>query len=207
MAQTKGVTMSTKTLPKPTISGKISLEEAINRRRSVRNFHDQHLTTEGLSQILWAAQGRTDPRGLRTAPSAGAQYPLDVYIVVGKVKGFSSGIYHYDPQGHSASILHKGDFRYPLARACLGQMFIADAPVVIVVTAEYGRITDRYGERGVRYAHMECGHVGQNICLQAGGLGLGTVVIGAFRDQAVSETLHLPEERRPLYVMPIGYTK
>ncbi|MDY7024062.1 MAG: SagB/ThcOx family dehydrogenase, partial [Cyanobacteriota bacterium] len=108
------------------------------------------------------------------------------------MRGLDSGVYCYNPQRHSVKILHQGDLRQPLARACLGQMFIADAPTVIVITGEYGRITDRYGERGMRYAHMECGHVGQNICLQAAVLGLGTVAIGAFRDQSVSETLNLP---------------
>jgi len=207
LTQMKGETMSVIMLPKPMIRGKISLEEAINKRRSERTFRDVHLTAEDLSQILWAAQGKTDPGGLRTAPSAGAQYPLDIYVVIGKVKGSSKGLYHYDPQRHSLRLLHEGELRRTLAEACLGQMFIADAPIVIVITAEYGRITDRYGERGVRYAHMEVGHVGQNIYLQAEVLGLGTVVIGAFRDRAVSKSLRLPEKHRPLYVMPVGYVR
>ena len=205
LTQIKGETMSVIMMPKPMIKGKISLEEAINKRRSERTFRDVHLTAEDLSQILWAAQGKTDPGGLRTAPSAGAQYPLDIYVVIGKVKGSGEGLYHHDPQRHSLRLLYEGDLRRSLAEACLGQMFIADAPIVIVITAEYERITDRYGERGVRYAHMEVGHVGQNIYLQAEALGMGTVVIGAFRDRVVSKSLRLPEKHRPLYVMPVGY--
>lgn len=207
LTQMKAETMSVITLPKPTVSGTVSLEEAISRRRSERTFQDHDLTLKDLSQLLWAAQGKTDAGGFRTAPSAGAQYPLDIYVVVGKVKGLGKGSYHYDPQDHSLILVHEGELRPGLARACLGQMFMADAPVIIVITAEYERITDRYGERGVRYAHMEVGHVGQNIYLQAQTLGLGTVAVGAFRDRGVSGLLGLPEKHRPLYVMPVGYVR
>ena len=207
MVQNGGITM----LPKPRLKGEMSLEEAIEGRRSERSFKDIALAKEQLSQILWAAQGITDPdprrRFFRAAPSAGAQYPLDVYVVVGMVEELDAGVYHYDPHEHSTRLLVGGDLREPLARACVAQMFIADAPISIVITAEYGRITDRYGDRGVRYAHMEVGHVGQNIHLQAEALGLGTVVIGAFMDGEVAEILHLPDRHRPLYVMPVGYIR
>lgn len=201
MVQNGGMTM----LPKPRLKGETSLEEAIKGRRSERSFKKMYLKMEQLSQILWAAQGITDPREFRAAPSAGAQYPLDVYIVAGTVEELGAGVYHYDPHEHSMRLLVEGDIREPLARACVAQMFIADAPISIVITAEYGRITDRYGDRGVRYAHMEVGHVGQNIHLQAEALGLGTVVIGAFMDDDIAELLHLPKEHKPLYVMPVGY--
>ncbi len=205
MVQNGGVTM----LPNPRLKGDISLEEAIKGRRSERSFKDIALTKEQLSQLLWSAQGITDPdpgrRFFRAAPSAGAQYPLDIYVVVGGVEELGVGVYHYDPHEHSTRLLVEGDLREPLARACVAQMFMADAPISIVITAEYGRITDRYGDRGVRYAHMEVGHVGQNIHLQAEALGLGTVVIGAFMDDEVAELLHLPRGHEPLYVMPVGY--
>lgn len=126
--------------------------------------------------------------------------------MVRKVKGIESGVYHYHPTNYALNLILKGDWQNSLAKACLAQMFIADAPLSIVITAEYERTTGKYGERGIRYVHMEAGHVGQNICLQAVALGLGTVPIGAFRDDEVLRVLNLPEERKPLYVFPIGYS-
>jgi SagB-type dehydrogenase family enzyme len=186
----------------------MSVEEAIKGRRSERDFKDQPLNMEQVSQLLWAAQGITEDDGFkRAAPSAGATYPLDVYLVVGEkgVDGLQAGIYHYQVREHALRLLAGGDVRTVLATACVSQMFIADAPIVIVITAEYARTTGRYGERGMRYVHTEVGHVGQNIHLQAEALGLGTVVIGAFIDEEVSGLLHLPKEHEPLYVMPVGY--
>ncbi len=195
-------------LPTPILDGVVSLEEAIGGRRSERSFKDIALAKEQLSQILWAAQGITDPgRGLRAAPSAAAQYPLDVYAVVGKTEELDAGVYHYDLYEHSMRHLVEGDLREPLAIACLGQMFIADAPISIVIAAEYGRIKDVDAERGVRLAHMEAGHVGQNIYLQAGALGLGTVMIGGIMEDEVAEILHLPDGHRPAGVMPVGYVE
>ena len=126
--------------------------------------------------------------------------------MVRKVKGIESGVYYYHPTNYALNLILKGDWQNSLAKACLAQMFIADAPLSIVITAEYERTTGKYGERGIRYVHMEAGHVGQNICLQAVALGLGTVPIGAFRDDEVLRVLNLPEERKPLYVFPIGYS-
>jgi SagB-type dehydrogenase family enzyme len=198
------------TLPAPRLEGEMSLEAVVAGRRSERSFLATPLELEQLAQLLWAAQGITDPhpdpdqRFRRAAPSAGAQYPLDLYPVVGEIEGLETGVYRYHPQEHVLNLLVTGDRRQQLARACLGQMFIASAPVAIVITATYNRITDRYGERGIRYAHMEVGHVGQNIHLQAEVLGLGTVVVGAFQDKEVAEVLQLPREQAPLYVMPVG---
>jgi len=196
------------TLPQPRLAGEMSLEEAIKGRRSERSFKGNPLTLEQVSQLLWAAQGITEDGGFkRAAPSAGATYPLDIYLVVGagKVKGLRAGIYHYRVAEHSLEFRQGGDVRRTLAMACVGQMFIAKAPVIMVITAEYARTTRVYGERGIRYVHMEVGHVGQNVYLQAEALGMGTVVIGAFMDEAVASILGLPKEHKPLYVMPIGY--
>lgn len=201
-------TGSSTRLPTPETRGALSVEEAIQGRRSERSFRGIALTQAQLSQLVWSAQGITDParvrRILRAAPSAGAQYPLDVYVVVGGVEGLKAGVYHYSPHEHSLRLVLEGDVRRPLAGACLGQMFIAAAPVSFVISAEYRRITDRYGDRGVRYTHMEVGHVGQNLHLQAESLGLGTVVVGAFRDAEVARLLRLPRGHEPLYVMPVG---
>jgi SagB-type dehydrogenase family enzyme len=185
----------------------MSLEEAILKRRSRRDFRDSPLTLGEVSQILWAGQGITDKAGLRAAPSAGALYPLDLYLVVGKqgVEGLGEGVYHYLPQSHSLEPALQGDVRQTLARLSLEQMFIAEAPLSLLITGEYERTTRKYGERGVRYVHMEAGHVAQNVCLQAEALGLGTVTIGAFQDEKISQALSLPPSYRPLYVMPIGH--
>ncbi|PKP56378.1 nitroreductase [Candidatus Atribacteria bacterium HGW-Atribacteria-1] len=186
----------------------MSVEEALARRRSRRVFKDYSLTMEQVSQLLWAAQGITEERiGFRTAPSAGATYPLDIYLVVGKdkVEDLKAGVYHYSPHHHSLIIILEGDKRRELAQACLRQRFIEDAPISLIITAEFLRITNRYGKKGIYYAYMEAGHVGQNVYLQAESLGLGTVVIGAFYEEDVSQALNLPEQYIPLYVMPVGY--
>ena len=195
-------------LPLPQLEGKMSVEEALARRRSRRVFKDYSLTIEQVSQLLWSAQGITEERiGFRTAPSAGATYPLDIYLVVGKDKleNLKTGVYHYNPHHHSLTIILEEDQRRELARACLRQKFIEDAPVSLIITAEFSRITNRYGKRGIYYAYMEAGHIGQNIYLQAESLELGTVVIGAFYEEDISQALNLPDQHIPLYVMPVGY--
>ncbi|MDW8034282.1 MAG: SagB/ThcOx family dehydrogenase [Nitrososphaerota archaeon] len=195
-------------LPAPITKGTMSVEEAILKRRSIRNYLDRPLTLQDVSQLMWAAQGITDPiRGLRAAPSAGATYPLEVYIVVGRngVSGLHEGLYLYRPGKHVLEYLLEGDLRSSLANAALGQSPIREAPVSIVITAIYERTTIRYGERGIRYVHMEVGHVGQNIYLQAVARGLGTVVIGAFEDSQVKNVLRLPENQYPLYIVPVGH--
>lgn len=197
-------------LPPPKTSGEMSLEEAIRERRSQRSFSDKPLTLEHISQILWAAQGVTDPQsGFRAAPSAGALYPLEIYLVFGEngVRGLDVGIYHYLPEDHSLEKLLEKDLRKDLAEACLGQDFIAEAPVNLIIAAEYEKTTGKYGERGIRYVHMEVGHAAENVYLEATALGLGTVAVGAFDDEEVSKVLRLPLEHEPLYVMPIGYPK
>ncbi len=193
-------------LPPPNPKGKMSVEEAIFRRRSVRRYKNNPLTMEQLSQILWAAQGITERSGCRTVPSAGATYPLETFVFAGKgtIEDLKAGIYHYDVGSHSLSLHKKGDFRVDLAQAALDQGFIATAPVDIVICALYPRTSYRYGKRGERYVHMEVGHVGQNVHLQAVALGLATVMVGAFEDEEVSKVLDLEEGIKPLYIMPVG---
>ena len=201
-------------LPCPQLKGKISLEETILRRRSVRRYRKEPLDLSQLSQILWSAQGATG-RGLRAAPSAGATYPLEIFVVVGEqsvvikepgqsAKELQAGIYHYEPDSHSLSLGKASDLRPDLARATMDQEFIIDAPVAIVICALYHRTSDRYGRRAERYVHMEVGHTGENIHLQAVALGLATVEVGAFQDEEVREVLGLEERIKPLYVMPVG---
>ncbi len=194
-------------LPSPSQKGGLSLEEAIARRRSVRDFTPESISQSQLSQILWAAQGITDTRlKFRTAPSAGATYPLEIFVVCGRngIEGIADGIYHYHIDSHSLALCHSGDVRPELAKAALGQEFIYEAAVDIIICAVYSRTLVSYGDRGERYVHIEVGHAGQNIYLQATALGLATVAIGAFDDEQVREVLRLDKQYRPLYIMPVG---
>jgi SagB-type dehydrogenase family enzyme len=195
-------------LPTPRTEGRISLERTVKDRRTIRSFTSQPLTPEQLSQVLWAAQGISEDRGYkRTAPSAGALYPMDVYAVVGKdrVEGLKAGIYHYEPAGHAVSLVSEGDFRRAVAKAALSQMWMATPPLNIVVTAEYSRVAIKYGRRGERYAMIEAGHIGQNIFLQAEAMGLGAGIVGAFDDKDLIRVMSIPQSHEPLLIMPLGY--
>jgi SagB-type dehydrogenase family enzyme len=192
------------TLPPPRHRSDVSLEETLVRVKSVRRYSSQALTLPQLSQLLWAAQGVKNTTGKRTAPSAGATYPLEVYAVTGDVGGVTSGIYKYEPFSHCLSKTQDGDFRQNLSSAASDQQFVARAPVSIVIAAVYERTTEHYGQRGIRYVDMEAGHAAQNICLQAVALGLGTVVVGAFEDDGVTAVLELPDNEVPLYIIPVG---
>ena len=191
-------------LPSPRYNSGVSIEQALLKRRSVRKYKAEPLTIAEVSQLLWSAQGITNPNGFRTAPSAGALYPLEVYLVVGEVKGLSQGIYKYLPKQHELLKIKDGDVRRELAIAALGQSWVKDAAIDIVFAAVYERVTRKYGKRGIRYVHMEVGHAAQNIYLQAVSLKLGTVVVGAFEDEKVKEILNMSENEQPLYIMPIG---
>ena len=191
-------------LPEPRYDSNVSLEETLLKRRSVRDYTDEPLTLHEVSQLLWAAQGITDPAGLRTAPSAGALYPLEVYVVVGSVQSLSPGVYRYEPDGHQLVKTVDDDKRAGLAAAALEQGCVKEGAINIVFTAVYERTTRKYGERGFRYVHMEVGHAAQNVYLQAVAFNLGTVVIGAFHDDQVMEILSLPQQEQPLYIMPVG---
>ena len=198
------------TLPPPAFDGNTSVERAIKERRTVRAFRPDSLSITQLSQLLWAAQGITDARkGLRAAPSAGALYPLDIYVVVGKggVEALAAGVYRYRPANHSLEVVDKVDRRKDAAQAALAQMWIATAPAIFVITAEYERITGKYGARGISYAHMEAGHVGQNIFLQAGALKLAAGIVGAFRDASVATSIKALKGQEPLIVIPVGHEK
>lgn len=193
-------------LPLPQLEGKMSVEEALARRRSRRVFKNYSLTMEQVSQLLWSAQGITDERnGFRTAPSAGAVYPLDIYLVVGKVEDLKVGVYHYNPRQHSLTIILEEDQRRELARACIDKNFIEDAPVSLIITVEFSRITNKFGKKGIYFAYMEAGHVAQNVYLQVESLGLATVSMGGIYEEDISQALNLPDQHIPLYVMPVGH--
>lgn len=178
-----------------------SLDEAIYNRRSIRKYKNEKLSFDILSKFLWASYGK-NALGKKTVPSAGATYPLEIYVVIGNVENIENGIYHYDGVRHLIKLIKKGDFRKELAIKSYKQMFIADASFIIVISADFKKTTSRYGDRGYRYVYMEAGHSGQNIHLVASSLRLGTVMIGAFDDKGVKDVLGIDEE--VLYLCPVG---
>jgi SagB-type dehydrogenase family enzyme len=192
------------TLPKPKFDGGMSLEKAILQRRSVRHFAQTPLALAELSQLLWAAQGITDTEGLRAAPSAGAIYPVETYVAVRNVEGLNPGLYRYIPDKHALEEILIGDICKDLCAACLNQPYVFRCSANIILTGKYEKIAHRYGSRGVRYTHLEIGHISENIYLQAEALGIGTVAIGAFSDSDLKDILRLPEDEDPVYVMPLG---
>jgi SagB-type dehydrogenase family enzyme len=191
-------------LPPPGADGKWSLESALRRRRSVRDYARGPLTRAELGQLLWAAQGITGPDGLRAAPSAGALYPLEIYVAAGEVSELPDGIYRYRAARHELESCAAGDIRAELAAAALGQECVAGAAAVIGFAAVYSRATAKYGKRGIQYAHMEVGHAAQNVYLQAAALDLGTVVVGAFEDSRVKRVMKMAAEEEPVCLMPVG---
>jgi SagB-type dehydrogenase family enzyme len=187
-------------LPEPKRQDGVPLTEALAQRRSVREFSARELSLEEISQILWAAQGISESaEGFRTAPSAGALYPLEIYVAK------KDGLYQYRPKKHALARKRDEDVRRELRKAALDQMYVEEAPCVFIITAVYERTTRKYGDRGIQYVHMEVGHAGQNILLQATALGLGGVPVGAFHDREVAKILQLEEEEKPLYLIPVGH--
>lgn len=186
-------------LPPPRTKGELSLEEVLAKRRSIREFRDRVLTDGELSQLLWAAQGITDREGDRAAPSAGALFPLELYVAK------SDGFFHYRPEDHTLQCLATDDPRPVLCRAALDQEMLEQAPATFVLAAVYERTARKYGRtRSPRYVHMEAGHAAQNLLLEAVALGLGAVLVGAFEDEEIQSVLSLPRDHRPLYLIPVG---
>ncbi|MBU4225013.1 MAG: SagB/ThcOx family dehydrogenase [Chloroflexi bacterium] len=188
----------------PVHDSETSVEKALLERRSLREYGREPLTLAEISQLLWAAQGITHPAGLRTAPSAGALYPLEIYLLAGNITDLHAAIYRYKPESHALSLIAEGDQRPALCQAALGQSAVQDAAAVIVIAAIYERTTVKYGERGVSYVHMEVGSAAQNLYLQATSLNLGTVFIGAFHEDEVKKVLHMAGDEQPLGLMPVG---
>ena len=202
MIQTKSSSASIVQLPPPEQSGKMSIEEALACRRSVREFTREGLTERELSQLLWAAQGITHAEGLRTAPSAGALYPLEIYLAT------AMGFCHYEPCGHRLVKLSDRDLRTAMRRAAFDQDAITQTPAGFVIAAVYERMSGKYGgARTPRYVHIEVGHAAQNVLLEAVALGLGGVPVGAFDDKALQKVLGLPVDQRPLYLLPVGHPR
>jgi SagB-type dehydrogenase family enzyme len=194
-------------LPKIRETGIISITESLSQRRSIRKYTDESLTVEELSQLLWAGQGLTNSQGNRTSPSAGGLYPIELLAVVSNVDKLENGVYEYDPLNHAIISKATGDIGRELAEAALQQECLMNCPVSIIIAADIGKLSWKYGNRAERYVYMESGHVSQNIYLQATGMKLGTVAVGAFFDDRIRQALKLPQNLQPLYLMPIGHIK
>lgn len=192
---------TTVALPAPATDGSMSLERALATRRSVREFGPQALTIGQLGQLLWAGQGLNDPGGKRTAPSAGALYPLELYAVT------ASEVLHYLPRGHRAEVRTGVDLRPQLASAAFGQEAVRSAPVVLVVAAAPARTRARYGARAAAFVELEAGHAAENVLLQATALGLGAVPIGALDSERVARAVPLPPGEVALYLIPVGHPR
>jgi SagB-type dehydrogenase family enzyme len=194
---------ATVTLPPPRVAGDVSIEKALQVRRSLRSFAAAPLALAEVAQMLRAAQGTTDPRGHRTAPSAGALYPLELYLVAGNVTGLPAGVYRYRPTTHELVLAATGDRRHEVAAACR-QGWVAAAPAIVAFTAVFGRTAKKYGDRSARYVPIEVGAAAENLALQAVALGLGTTVVGAFDDHRLAASLATAADERPLVVVPVG---
>lgn len=191
-------------LPAPNKDDSFPLAKAIQLRRSVRAYKDEALSLENVSQLLWAAQGITSADWLRAAPSAGALYPMELYVVIGKVDQLDAGIYKYDCRSHTLSSVNGGDKRSELSSAAMGQDSVQDGMMSIVICGVHDRTRAKYGDRAERYVYMEAGHVAQNIYLMGVAMGLGTVVVGAFDDDMVRKVVGAQTNEYPLYIMPLG---
>jgi SagB-type dehydrogenase family enzyme len=196
--------MKTIRLPQPRLDSGVSVERALQQRRSARNFGAAAITLDETAQLLWSAQGITHPDGLRAAPSAGALYPLELFLVAGNVTGLEPAVYRYSPSGHALTLVAQGDLRASVAQAALGQQWMQKAPAILVFCAVEKRTTRKYGNRGISYIYIEAGHAAQNVFLQAQALGLGAAAVGAFNEAQTASLLHLPGEQKPLYLMPAG---
>jgi SagB-type dehydrogenase family enzyme len=191
-------------LSRPSTTGNLAVEEALLTRKSTRTYSKEPLLLSEISQLLWAAQGITRKDGKRTAPSAGALYPLEIYVVCGQVHGLDPGVYRYIPNRHSLEQVLSGSRQKELSAVALKQQSIQDGAAVLVIAGVYSRTAQKYGERAERYVHIETGHAAQNVFLQATSLGLSTVVIGAFDDSGVKRVIRMQYNENPLLIMPLG---
>ena len=192
-------------LPEFKTVGEVSLESALKNRKSVRDFKDDALSLEQVSQILWAAHGVSHGDNYYTVPSAGALFPLEIYLIAEKVEDLAQGLYHYLPIGHKVEMINSGSFLKTVSNVAYGQRALSHCPAIFIISGVVARSEKKYRERALRYVQFEVGHAGQNILLQAAALGLASVPMGAFIDDQVKERLGM--EGEPFYLLPVGYEK
>ena len=192
-------------LPDPALDSSSSLERCFRMRRSCRDFRNAPMSLKDASQLLWAAQGITGLGGLRTVPSAGALYPIRPYLICGNIADLAPGVYRFDPDGHELLPVLAGDYRPKVVKAAGTQMCLEHAAFILLLAANYSRTTREYGARGERLVHIEAGHIGQNVCLEATALGLGVIGIGAFCEPELKEALGLPAREDPVYLIAAGW--
>jgi SagB-type dehydrogenase family enzyme len=201
--------ISTVTLPAPKLTGNVSVEAAIQNRRSVRHYSNQSVTLGNVSQILWSAQGITDTqKQLRATPSAGQVYPLEVYVIAGpNVSGLDEGVYQYEPSNNTLEKLMNGDLRTDLSNIADGQPWVKQAPLDILITGNNQKMIDKYPDKALstRFVDIEAGHAGENIYLQSVSLGLVTVSLGSFDSNQLTQKFELPSNETPLYIFPVGH--
>lgn len=192
-------------LSEPLVGSDFTLETAMLGRRSVREYREEPIGEQDLSRLLWSLQGVSDEsRGFRTVPSAGALYPLSVYVIAERVDGLPPGGYRYDPDSHSLTMVFEESHAEAVYEAALSQAPVSQAAALFLIAADYGITEERYGDRAERYVHLEAGHAGQNLSLMAVACDLSTVPIGAFDDEAIGEAFGLMEDQIPLYLFPVG---
>jgi SagB-type dehydrogenase family enzyme len=184
----------------------------LQNRQSVREFKNQSLTLEQVSLMLWAAAGKkmdAISAASRTVPSAGACHPIEVYLLIQPqgIKNLKAGLYRYQVDDHSLQALPVSLDEKAFIAACQNQAFVAKSPITLIIAACFQKTSHRYGPRGEHYVFLDAGHVGQNIYLMATQLGLATVEVGAFDDMKLAKYLNLPEQLKPILVMPVGYAK
>jgi SagB-type dehydrogenase family enzyme len=194
-------------LPKPIIRSGPSLEQALAQRRSHRTFADRPVPLADLAQLLWAGQGLSGVYDGRTAPSAGGMHLMQLHIVAAHISGLEPGVYRYQAGSHEVEVLATGDLRDEVRDATSDQECLGEGAADIIIGVAPAAAIQRYGERGIRYLHMEAGHVAQNICLQATALGLAATTVAAFDDEAMACAARLRSGEQALYAIPVGHAR
>jgi SagB-type dehydrogenase family enzyme len=201
MAQTESLSIA---LPAPQRKGKGSIEQALAARRSRRSYASGPVTLAEAGQLLWAAQGITGPEGQRTAPSAGALFPLEVYLSASRVEGLAPGIYHYNAAEHALELHVPGDQRREMTAAASDQDCMRFSACALVLAAVLERSEAKYGERAAKFIHIEAGHAAQNVYLQAESLALGVCAVGAFSAGEVRRVAALGASEEAVYLLTVG---
>ena len=190
-------------------SEKLALVDAIKKRKSIRDFDDKPVSKDILSYLLWSCTGivrQEHGYQFRSAPSAGALYPIETYLVVNNVEELQEGMYHYGISGHELEVLKKGSFGEAVCRAGLDQVMCAESSVVFIWSAIFDRSKFKYGQRAYRYVYLDAGHIAENLALAAVSIGLGSCQIGALYDDEVNDLIDIDGTRESvIYMSVVGY--